>query len=300
MLSPVKFTILPRGRGNAVSDVVREVKKNILQPGLLLMLLGIPFLCMLSGCYLDDTGKEYTVFEMVIRQNDMDVAAIIELNQLAVWKAGMGVWFFLFAPCLLTVGYMITVSAERKSGNIRFVLIREGRLRYCISKLTGLALTGGMLLVAGYGIYGCLTALLFPPLSSYSDELRQSYLEMAGIDNIRFYITGRLLGSFLYGVGVSVFGAFVSIYFRDRYMLMCIPLLINYMYTQMILKAEIDRLEDFEFVNAINRFRIENLLDVKWNMDWYITLIYVLALYLICFILFYFHIRGRRDSGDWV
>lgn len=299
MLSPVKFTIILKGRSNAVGDVVREVKKNILQPGSLLLLLAIPFLCMVSGCYLDDTGKEYTVFEMIIRLKDMDVAAIMELNQVAVWKAGLGIWFFLFIPCLLTAGYMITLSAERKSGNIRFVLIREGRLRYCISKLTGLALTGGMLLVAGYGIYGCLTALLFPPLSSYSDELRWSYLEMTGIDNIQIYIIGRLLGVFLYGVGVSVFGAFVSIYFRDRYMLMCIPLLINYIYTQMILKAEIDRLEDFEFGKTINRFRLENLLDVKWNTDWYVTLIYVLSLYLVCFILFYFYISERRDSGDW-
>ena len=45
---------------------------------------------------------------------------------LELWRAGIGGWLIVFAPMLLTVGYMISLSGERQNGQIRFALMRSG------------------------------------------------------------------------------------------------------------------------------------------------------------------------------
>ena len=161
----------------------------------------------------------------MMRNIRIEVQKILHLPYLLLGVAGIGGWLTVFAPMLLTLGYMISLSGERQNGQIRFALMRSGKLRYCISKVCGGALAGGIISLIGYAVFGLLMVIRFPSLNMLPVEEQEFYLMGS---TLAAEAVKRLIGAFLYGMMGSLFGIGVAIAFRDKYMLICLPFMINY------------------------------------------------------------------------
>lgn len=147
-----------------------------------------------------------------------------------LWKCGIGDWLLVFLPLLSTFGYIVLNAEERQSGQIKFLLIRMGNLRYCVSKVLSGALIGGFTFVAGYLIFGVFMLILFPSFGAFPADSQSIYMELYFGNTVFLYVLKRLTGVFLLGIFSSVFGIGVAMIFRDKYMLMCLPFLLNYIY----------------------------------------------------------------------
>ena len=269
-----------------IRNIRIEVQKILHLPYLLLGVTGIIVLCLTATGDMDAGGRQISIFSLMIRPEDTNT----QHTAFELWRAGIGGWLIVFAPMLLTVGYMISLSGERQNGQIRFALMRSGKLRYCISKVCGGALAGGMIFLMGYVIFGLLMMMRFPALSTLPAEEQEIYLMGS---TLAVEIVKHLIGAFLYGMMGSLFGIGVAIIFRDKYMLICLPFMINYIYQQVLGKLTTDCMvaEKYEKITWIEAMKPESIMNISGNVTWLIPFVVMLVIYILLIGVFYLSMK---------
>ena len=269
-----------------------ELKKISFIPYLILSISGIVLLCLSATGETDMSGKQISIFSLMFQAQQANTDVL--KSALALWQAGIGVWLVVFAPMLLSMGYILLISEERRNGQIRFHILRSGNWKYCISKLCSGALAGGIVFLIGYALFGLLMFVRFPSIRTFSAE-EQEILLMGS--NISVVIIKKLIGVFLYGMFGSVFGIGVAIVFRDKYMLVCLPFMIKYIYQQILAKMAMDAMaaEAYERLTWIETFQPENIMNISLGWNWFLTVILMLAIYAVLSVIFYRCVK----RGDW-
>lgn len=273
-------------------EIKLELKKNIYAPYIFIEIIGIIILCLSATGETDMNGKQISIFSLMFQAQQANVD--VSRSALALWQAGIGGWLVVFAPMLLSMGYILLISEERRNGQIRFHILRSGNWKYCISKLCSGALAGGIVFLIGYALFGLLMLVRFPSIRTFSAE-EQEIILMGS--NISVVITKKLIGAFLYGMFGSVFGIGVAIVFRDKYMLVCLPFMINYIYQQILTKMATDAMaaEAYEKLTWIETFRPENIMNISFGWNWFLSVILMLAIYAVLSVIFYRCVK----RGDW-
>lgn len=269
-----------------------ELKKISFIPYLILSISGIVLLCLSATGETDMSGKQISIFSLMFQEQQANTD--ISKSALALWQAGIGGWLVVFAPMLLSMGYILLISEERRNGQIRFHILRSGNWKYCISKLCSGALAGGIVFLIGYALFGLLMLVRFPSIRTFSAE-EQEILLMGS--NISVVIIKKLIGVFLYGMFGSVFGIGVAIVFRDKYMLVCLPFMIKYIYQQILAKMAMDAMaaKAYERLTWIETFQPENIMNISLEWNWFLTVILMLAIYAVLSVIFYRCVK----RGDW-
>ena len=269
-----------------------ELKKISFIPYLILSISGIVLLCLSATGETDMSGKQISIFSLMFQEQQANTD--ISKSALALWQAGIGGWLVVFAPMLLSMGYILLISEERRNGQIRFHILRSGNWKYCISKLCSGALAGGIVFLIGYALFGLLMLVRFPSIRTFSAE-EQEILLMGS--NISVVIIKKLIGVFLYGMFGSVFGIGVAIVFRDKYMLVCLPFMIKYIYQQILAKMAMDAMaaEAYERLTWIETFQPENIMNISLGWNWFLSVILMLAIYAVLSVIFYRCVK----RGDW-
>ena len=142
-----------------------ELKKLSFIPYLILSISGIVLLCLSATGETDMSGKQISIFSLIFQAQQANTD--ISKSALALWQAGIGGWLVVFAPMLLSMGYILLLSEERRNGQIRFHILRSGNWKYCISKVCSGALAGGIVFLIGYALFGLLLVMRFPSDISY-------------------------------------------------------------------------------------------------------------------------------------
>lgn len=269
-----------------IRNIRLEVQKILHLPYLLLSVAGIIALCLTATGETDVGGRQISIFSLMIRSEDASSQHVA----LELWRAGIGGWLIVFAPMLLTVGYIISLSGERQNGQIRFALMRSGKLRYCISKVCGGALAGGIIFLIGYAVFGLLMMIRFPLLSTLPVEEQEFYLMGS---SLAMEVVKYLIGAFLYGMTGSLFGIGVAIVFRDKYMLICLPFMINYIYQQVLSKLSLEcwASENYEKITWIEAMKPESIMNISGNVIWLIPFVAMLVLYVVLIGIFYLSMK---------
>ncbi|WP_455194588.1 hypothetical protein [Eubacterium ramulus] len=269
-----------------------ELKKLSFIPYLILSISGIVLLCLSATGETDMSGKQISIFSLMFQEQQANTD--LSKSALALWQAGIGGWLVVFAPMLLSMGYILLISEERRNGQIRFHILRSGNWKYCISKLCSGALAGGIVFLIGYALFGLLMLVRFPSIRTFSAE-EQEILLMGS--NISVVIIKKLIGVFLYGMFGSVFGIGVAIVFRDKYMLVCLPFMIKYIYQQILAKMAMDAMaaKAYERLTWIETFQPENIMNISLGWNWFLTVILMLAIYAVLSVIFYRCVK----RGDW-
>lgn len=274
-------------------NIGQELKKNCYYPYVLLPVISIVALCLASPGEIGSNGEEITIFSLMLQGREA-AAGQIGKSAFYLWKQGLaGGWLPLFLPLLLTFGYIALLSDERQSGQIQFQLLRSGNLRYCIGKVASGALFGGIIFVVSYSLFGILMAVCFPALSSFSPEEQSLYLEMYFANSIHIFVLKQLVGVFLLGVSASAFGIGVAIFFRDKYMLLCLPFLLNYTYRQSLMKLMINKTMEGEgeSIRWIEAFFPDSIVQLSFNRYWGVSLLMLLLVYVGLTLLFYVSVK---------
>ena len=268
-----------------------EVQKILYLPYLLLGVAGIIALCLTATGDMGAGGSQISIFSLMIRPEVTNT----QHTAFELWRAGIGGWLLVFAPMLLTMGYMISLSGERQNGQIRFVLMRSGKLRYCISKVCGGVLAGGIIFLIGYAVFGLLMMIWFPSLSTLSVEEQKFYLmgSTLGVEVVKC-----LIGAFLYGMTGSLFGIGVAIAFWDKYMLICLPFMINYIYLQVLGKLTSDCIvaEKYEKSTWIEAMRPESIMNISGSVIWLILFVVMLMIYVVLIGVFYLSMKIGEEQ----
>lgn len=273
-------------------EIKLEFKKNIYVPYIFIEIIGIIILCLSATGETDMNGKQISIFSLIFQELPANTDVL--KSALSLWQAGIGGWLVVFAPMLLSMGYILLISEERRNGQIRFHILRSGNWKYCISKLCSGALAGGIVFLIGYALFGLLMLVRFPSIRTFSAEEQEILLMGSSISVV---IIKKLIGAFLYGMFGSVFGIGVAIVFRDKYMLVCLPFMINYIYQQILTKMATDAMaaEAYERLTWIETFQPENIMNISLGWNWFLSVILMLAIYAVLSVVFYRCVK----RGDW-
>lgn len=272
-----------------------ELRKCLYPPFFLLTVLGTLVLCLLAIGEYDYTGKSLTILEMMVQGVEEDS---VYKSGLVLWIQGCSGWLLLLLPLLASFGYLVTLTSERQSGEIGNLLIRMGNLRYCVGKMLGGALAGGIGFVLGYSLFGVVMLAAFPDFSGFSAEDQMFYLQMYGASGTAEFVIKHLAGIFLYGFFVSVFGMGVAIAVRDKYMLLCLPFLLNYIYTQVLQKLLTDSFEKADGTSEIIWiFSMTTVINVAADIYWVLSVVFMAAVYGVVGFLFYLEVKKRGCNG---
>lgn len=278
-------------------SIISEIKKSLYFPLFILSCIGVVCVCCFSEGYISANGKSYTIMELLLFLRSDVMLTDISLNRYNIWICGIGTWTQLLLPFLLSVGYLYNVSGEKQSGFNRMLLVRETNIKYCVSKLMAVILSGGIILLAGYLLFGILVYMRFPSVYDYSVDKLKLYMEMnPGFHEPAFCFI-RCLRIFLYGMFINVFAYLVSIFFRDKYILICLPIMLKYIWGQGVMKLEIDAMnrESNAVLNLCSGLRIESILNYSVS-SCRITLLLISLIYLIGFCLTLYLLKKRGEG----
>ena len=282
-------------------NLQNEIKKNLYFPLLCLSCLGIVGICLLSECYIGENGKSYTIIEVICSMKREAMLENISLNRLEIWRTGLGLWARLLLPCLLSVGYLYSLSGERDSGALRLLLIRESNVRYSFSKIVSAMFCGGMVLLVGYTLFGLIVFFCFPSLDAYPANEIIDYINLNMPKGVSVFVVKQFMNLFLYGVSMNLLATGISLFFMDKYILLSLPIMLHYAWGQIMQKITLTafEVENFELAEKIQMLQMDNLLQAQWNASWCITLGIMMALYVFLFLLFCIVLKKRGDSGEW-
>lgn len=202
-----------------VNSIAIELKKTVFSYGFILCIVITCLLCFTSSVYTDSlTGKEYSVFE-VIANKSRSVFSSFTSSQLL--HASVSPYMTIFIPVLSSLPFVTGFCAERLGGNMRFVIIRSGKYKYCISKFISAVISGGIAVMAGFMLYSVAVCFSFSNEGLYALELIKMYIGMG-----------------LYGM-ISVLPAFfLSAFIRNKYMICCFPFIFMHFYYTSVSKVQ--------------------------------------------------------------
>ena len=279
-------------------NIISETQKSLYLPLFIMSCFGVALVCCFSEGYISASGKTYTIMELLLFLHKDAMLTDISLNRYDIWVRGIGTWPQLLLPFLISSGYLYAISNEKMSGFNRLLLIRESNFKYGISKLAAAVLSGGIILSAGYLLFGILVYIKFPSIYEYSLDKQDMYMEMyPGFQEIALCFR-RYIGCFLYGMCLSVFAYLVSVFFRDKYILICLPLMLKYIWGQVIMKIEIDAMNKGKdtVLNLCSGLRLESVLNINQTGYWGMTLFLIFLIYLTGFCLT-LHFLKKRGEG---
>ncbi|KIR01190.1 hypothetical protein P261_00004 [Lachnospiraceae bacterium TWA4] len=264
-----------------------ELRKLLYVPYLVVTIFTSVFLMLLSTGATGENNENFTILSLLIHQPE-NLEMSIDQSALVLWSKGLGSWLFVFIPLVLTFAYIFNLSEERRNCQARFQLIRMSNRRYCQSKVISGILYGGCIFVIAYILFGVLLMCSFPSFFSFPIEEQQEYIKYIYGGSVTNYIVKRFIGVFLNGVEVSIYGIAVSVFFEDKYLLICLPFLISYLRGQMIMKLYMDvvAVQNEKQLAIIEALDSEYLLSINLNIYWFVHLMVVLLLYGILILAF--------------
>lgn len=258
-----------------------EIKKNLHVPFFLLAVAGIIGICLLGTGYEAADGKTYTILQLICFGWQSQEVVPIELNQWNIWKAGQGDWFFLVFPVFVSLGAVLTLYEERCSGQVRFQLIRCGYKQYRRAKVAAWGLSGGLVAVVAYILFGVCVLIFFPSLQDFSKELQRDYMRTYIPQGVVLFFVQQIAGMFLYGCLISAISGCICALCHDRYFILCMPVLLVYFFHQSLLKISFAVQGDNVIRRMIDVMQPESMLSVGNYSAWQtgVQLLMLLTLY---------------------
>lgn len=264
-----------------MQSILCEIKKSMYFPFFLLSCLGTAFVCLLSEGFVSASGKSYMILELLLFLRKDAMLSDISLNRYDIWVQGIGTWTQLLLPFLLSIGYLYVISGERLSGAERFLFVRESHLKYSVSKTVSAMMSGGAIMLAGYLVFGLIVYAGFPAIQEYSAEQLGAYMEMNPGFSEGLFCIRRCIAAFLYGMCVNVFAYLAAIFFTDRYILLCLPLMLKYLLGQAVMKIEMNAMSQGKekLLNICSGLRMENVMGINASAYWWGTLLILFGVY---------------------
>lgn len=280
-----------------MNQILVECKKAIHLPVLLFSSVIIVISSLLSTCYIDADAKKYSILEAMLGTNRLKILPNVELNWLSVWACGLSGWTKIILPTVLAAGYLIVLSEERGNGAQRMMLLRENNRSYCRAKIFAAMVSGGVTLLLAEILFGIICYADFPAISGYSADLMTEYRKIAFPQGVGVFLFSKLLRDFIYGVFLSWFAVFTAVFLTDRYIVVCLPMMIHYGWVQVISSCTLTAMEheNDKLMRLFSTVNPDNLLQKQWDITQGWTIALMLLLYVIAYLLFLKIMKGRRD-----
>lgn len=161
------------------------------------------------------TSKSYNLIQLMF-MNDTRKSELVEMYNITfsrIFLSGSQGNLWMFASIFASAPFVILMCSAKKNNNIRFEIYRMGKKKYVMTKGIAALLVGGLVMCFGYGIFSLTLKCILP----------------AGVKLSGVIITKRFIEMFLYGMSSVIFTFVLSGLMRNKYLVLCIPFMANYL-----------------------------------------------------------------------
>lgn len=288
-----------------------DCKKILMGYGFYLSVLFTVVLCLSSPIFTDELKNEtYSVVDVLQRFDRSFMLEHVEMNRLRVSMRGNGGWLSLFIPIIAGFSFVPMLCDEYHAGAVRNAVFRSSIFCYYTDKFVMSCISGGAAVMLGYGIYVCIVYVMFPGADLYSGELQSLMHEelssmyplsaALGEKGVVFLKLGEV---FLYGLISALPAIFLSSWTKNKYLVLCIPLFIQYGITQICTKMRFTAMDDIEqiqegLVRLVNVVQPDSIADLaQYASDAKFIALYHLLWMLVLYVGYMLIVRRRVDYG---
>ncbi len=232
-----------------LSTLRQDLKKTVGNYCFLICVLLTAGLCFTAIAYSnEEKGISVTVLDAILYKSRAEMLSDSSYSLAHIFSTASTGYLPMFLPMIAAFPFIPNFCSERNSGLIRMTIFRTGKYRYYFSKFLSAMIGGGMAVALGCGLYCGVSSFFFPLPESYPVNMELVNMGLATIPTNSICITialKTLLGGFCAGAVSTLLAFFFAAFVRNRYLIVCLPFMITYMYSSLLDKIVYGYYDDF-------------------------------------------------------
>lgn len=178
-------------------------------------------LCFTAEGYFG-SGSSVSILELALFYKSEDISHKLALSNYSLFLAGIGPYNLMFSPIIAAIPSIPKFIRERRNGYIRLVIHRCGVKQRCFSLYLSALISGGLVVMVGYGLYGLCCMFLFPGMITDTAQ----WLAAPAWSGILFQLTG----AFFFGMVAVLLPTLLSGISKNTYFVLCSAFSLFYVY----------------------------------------------------------------------
>lgn len=293
------------------STLRQDLKKTVGNYSFLVCILITAGLCFTAIAYSnEEKGISVTVLDAILYKSRAEMLKESSYSLSHIFGAASTGYLPMFLPMIAAFPFIPNFCSERNSGLVRMTIFRTGKYRYYFSKFLSAIIGGGLAVSLGCALYCAISSFFFPLPENYPVDMQLVEMGVATIPTnticikIAFY---TLLGSFCCGALSTLPAFFFASFIRNRYVIVCLPFMITYMYTSLIDKINYnlftsyteEGFEKAQFVMAFLPTEVMNCWGYDHKTNYIIAIItFNVSLVIAALTAFIIIMNKRTDLGE--
>lgn len=247
--------------------------------------------------YDDRTGDDLNIWHYFVHKDYDYLKSDISYCAYMFAATKGGNWLSLFVPMISSLSFVNVLCDDKSSNYIRYEIYRSGYFKFKFAQFISITLSSGVCISIGYIAFVLFSILYFPHLSEYTYEVKESFISYCNFSTFAKLLLNNfgipvlyfllIIENFFYGYVSALPALIVKSYTNNKYLIVCIPFLLNYFFTQLSL-----RLSGRAFSNIINPNSIKYICTEIINL----TGVLLLNLILLAFAFIMFTVRRTGDD----
>lgn len=290
-----------------------EMRRILCSTGFWLSVGLTVIILMTSTMYKETDGTTYSLFTLgmhfdKLQLQNFGIFAQRDFSTLVLYTLPM------YGPLLAALSFGTSLCEEQKYGVRRYVLFKEGKLPYVLSKAISAICASGLAFLIGAGIILLFMYWRYPLMStmdtaSYQMWMEHYFADADGITKLLFSWFGEhafsilvLFGVVLYGVFCGFIGYICTAFFSNVYLAVCIPFFFGYVYysiTQALMARMTEGAVSIEVYNAINSYVSPEGYMAFWRQkeSFGVNMMVLLAVWIMAIVIQLVRLQKAADCG---
>lgn len=227
-----------------LNSVYVDLKKSIFSPYFVVCIAVTTILMLSSLCYVDESERYYSIYDLMLYYPRDELSLNISFSSYMVFSNGLGSWLSMFVPIVAAFPLVPVFCTERSNNSLGFPLIRVGRKNFLISKCIASVLSGGIAVTIGYAIFGIIVFSYFPAVESFPETVTDIFTQMLFPYGVFVAYMKKFMCVFCYGAFYSLPALAMSVFTSNKYIVLCVPFLVKYLYDTVIQKITVDAMDN--------------------------------------------------------
>lgn len=221
-------------------------------------------LFLISPATVTQTGATVSIIQVLVvcvSQKDIANIGFVMPSAVNIIANAGSQYIATFLPVLAAFPSVPLLLEMQKSGFGRFAIMRQSKNSYLCSCIIAGWISGGMVMLIGYvgmalPVYLLLPAGDIPPEVFVSNSPLEGLVGILGTGTV---IIGQAINQFFYGAFFALPALFLVRRLHNRYLVLCIPVLLRFLYDTLMTRPYREQLQIGNFEKA------------QWFANWFST-----------------------------
>ncbi len=214
-------------------------------------------LCFTARAYNDIAeNKSYSVVGVLMEFSREEMLTTSQMSSYQILSCVSSEWLSLFIPIIAAFPLMPLICDERESKSVRYSAFRSTKYSFSTGNFLTAMISGGLAVLCGFALFAVSVYTLFPNISEYPSELKESaewwisgtypLFEKYGYP---YMIALDFLEMFLYGALSAIPALVMTAFMKNKYLVLCIPFFLKYSAMQLHTGLLRNTYQDIENIN---------------------------------------------------